>query len=42
MKALFVAQWGIGKDLSFLVPQWGEKMKAGKVLRVCALVNQCL
>lgn len=42
VKALFVPELGIGKDLSFLTPQWGEKMEAGKALKVYALVNQCL
>lgn len=43
VKALFVPKLRIGKDLSFLTPQWGEKkIEAGKVLQVYALVNQCL
>lgn len=42
VKALFVPKMGIGKDLSFDSTVGRKKIEAGKVLKVDALVNQCL
>lgn len=42
VKALLIPELGIGKDLALRFHSGEEKNKAGKVLRVCALlVNQC-